>query len=139
MFKNAAQAKQPGGPTKAPPPAQQQTSSNTLAWVLGSIAAVAAVGSVAYFATRKPQAPKENPSKMSGYKSLEAAVRHAAALACEKGTSHYVAPRSDGFHIEDEPPRQEWDDEYVQITPKGKASHWLLGKRGWETHTTWMV
>jgi len=134
MFKDAAALKKPAEENPPPPP---PSTSNTLAWVLGGLGAVAAVGAVAYFATRKPGRASSNPAKMSGYKNMPAAMRHAASLARELGVDHYLAVRSDGFHIETEPPRNAWDDEYVQFKPNGETVHWLLGKQGWKIRGAW--
>lgn len=127
-FKDAAALKKPA--EKYPPPPAE--TSNTLAWVLGSIGAVVAVGAVAYFATRKPGRVGSNPAKMSGYKSFGPALKHAVALARELDKIHYVAVRSDGFHLDTAKPRSEWDDEYVLVKPDGTAERWARSEGTWK-------
>lgn len=110
-------------------PTNGQQTSSAWPWILG-IGAVAALGGAAIYYS-KHKSPSSNPSKTSGYKNLNAAIKHAYQLAVVEERDIYVYPRSDGFHLDTATPRSGDNEEYIRVTPDGSAEKWVRGRVGW--------
>ena len=105
-------------------------------WIIG-LATVGVVGSAIFFDRKQhahagsPSHAHANPAKMTGYKKLGPAIKHAYRLAVVEDRDHYVYARSDGFHIDTAEPSHDIDEEYIRVTPGGDSERWVRGRVGW--------